>query len=67
MKYAVEMDSGDMIYTYFIKTGTNGSVVGSSTMLQAGSSRVRLPMRSLDFSIDLIFPAVVRPSDRLSL
>jgi hypothetical protein len=28
-------------------------------MLQAGRSRVRLPMRSLDFSIDLILPATL--------
>jgi hypothetical protein len=27
-------------------------------MLQAGSSRVRFPMKSLDFSIDLILPAL---------
>jgi hypothetical protein len=26
-------------------------------MLQAGRSRVRFPMRSLDFSLDLIIPA----------
>jgi hypothetical protein len=30
-------------------------------MLQAGRSRVRFPMRSLDFSIDLILPAALRP------
>jgi hypothetical protein len=35
--------------------GTRGSVVGSGTMLQAGRSRVRFPMRSLDFSIYLIW------------
>jgi hypothetical protein len=29
-----------------------GSVVGWVTMLQAGRSRVRIPMRSLDFSIN---------------
>jgi hypothetical protein len=28
-------------------------------MLQAGRTRVRFPMRSLDFSIDLILPAVL--------
>jgi hypothetical protein len=28
-----------------------------STILQAGRSRVRFPMRSLDFSIDLVLPA----------
>jgi hypothetical protein len=36
--------------------GTRGSVVGWRTMLQAGRSQVRFPMRSLDFSIYLILP-----------
>jgi hypothetical protein len=44
-----------------------GSVVGSGTMLQAGRSRVPFPMWSMDFSINLIFPAALWPWDRLSL
>jgi hypothetical protein len=30
-------------------------------MLQAGRSRVRVPMRSFDFSIDLVLPAALCP------
>jgi hypothetical protein len=38
-------------------TKVSGNVVGWGSVLQVGRSRVRFPMRSLDFSIDLIFPA----------
>jgi hypothetical protein len=38
-----------------------GSKAGWGTMLQAGRSRLRFPMRSLDFSIYLIIPAALRP------
>jgi hypothetical protein len=40
---------------------SRGSVVGSATTIQSRRSRVRFPMRSLDFSIDLIFPAAPWP------
>jgi hypothetical protein len=36
-------------------------------LLQTGRSRDRFPMRSLDFSIYLIFPAALWPWGRLSL
>lgn len=37
----------------------SGSVVGSTTMLQAGGYRIRFQMRLFDFSIDLIFLAAL--------
>jgi hypothetical protein len=42
-------------------TGARGSVVDWGTMLHAGRSRVRFPMRSLDSSIDLFLPAALWP------
>jgi hypothetical protein len=41
--------------------GACGSVLGWSTMLQAGRSRVRFHMRPLHFSIDLILPPAQWP------
>jgi hypothetical protein len=43
----------------FTEDGARGSVVHGGTMLQAGRSRVRIPMRSLEFSVDLILPAAI--------
>jgi hypothetical protein len=47
--------------------GTRSSVSGSGNMLKTERSRVRFPMRPMDFSIDLILPAALRPWGRLGL
>jgi hypothetical protein len=46
--------------------GARGKVDGWGTMLQAGRSVVRFPMRSLDFLIDLILLASLWPWGRLN-
>jgi hypothetical protein len=52
---------------YSYETGAGGSVVAWGTTLQAGRSRFRFPIRSLDFSIDLILRAAFLPCGRPSL
>jgi hypothetical protein len=47
--------------------GAYGGAVGWGITLQAGSLGVRFPMMSLDFFIDIIFPAGLRRWGRLSL
>ena len=49
------------------KEGARGSAVGWGTALQVGRSRVRFPMLSLEFFIDVILPAALWSWGRLSL
>ena len=41
--------------------GSRGGTVGCGTALQAGRSRVRFPMVSLEFFIDIILPVALWP------
>jgi hypothetical protein len=52
---------------FWMAHGARGCAVGWGTMLQAGRSRFRFPMRSLDFSIDQILPPALYDWGRLSL
>jgi hypothetical protein len=50
-----------LLSTCTVSQGTRGGVVGWVIMLQAGRTRFRIPIRSLDFSVYLILPAVLWP------
>jgi hypothetical protein len=45
----IKLGASSFILYYIILNGTRGSVVGWGTMLQAGRSRVRVPMRWIFF------------------
>jgi hypothetical protein len=54
--------SWNVIFCIPIKAnGARGGAVGWGTALQAGRSRIRFPMLSLEFFIDIIVPAALWP------
>ena len=55
------------IWQSWYSMGARGGAVGWGTALQDGRSRVRFPMVSLEFFIDIILLAAVWPWGRLSL
>jgi hypothetical protein len=66
-KYLRGQKKKNVLGTLLHRIGARGSVVCCGTTLQAGRSLVRFPMRSFDFSIDLILPAILRPWGPVSL
>jgi hypothetical protein len=58
---------GEIALCHEGREGARGSVVRWGTMVQAGRSQVRFPLRSLNFSIDFILPTSLCPCGRLSL
>jgi len=56
-----------VIATYMKFSGARGGAVGWGTTLHAGRSRVRFPMVSLEFFIDINLPAALWPWGWLSL
>jgi hypothetical protein len=50
----IKTKKSDVENTYHGRRKTDMLCKGGGTMLHVGRSRVRVPMRSLDFSLDLI-------------
>jgi len=46
---------------HMFKCGARGGAVGLGTALQAGRLRVRFPMVSVEFFIDIILPTALWP------
>jgi hypothetical protein len=63
----LKLPSSRSKYNWFSAFWQGGSVVGWGTMLQAGKSRVRFTIMSLNFSNYLIFPASLWPWGGLTL
>jgi hypothetical protein len=53
------VDSVNMYICIGLYVGVRRGAVGSGTALQAGRSRVRFPMESLEFFSDLILPVAL--------
>jgi hypothetical protein len=58
---AIAVTSGLKLWELGALFGECGGTVGLGTVLQAGRSRVRLPMVSLEFFSDIILPVALWP------